>query len=197
MEKYFFAKQSHIQVKIIGIMLISLGIVFYFVHTSLSIKIGLTAGLIGILLILLMPEYIHSKTKGFAKGRTTCPTCKHKFAVDAPDDIEKYEVTCPICENKFTIQVTSDTSKSKSKLLMPEKITLAITIWILVIFFITGEADIETFFILVFIGMLIIKVLANEFITVHLKNRMNIFIYVFLIVFIVIEGNKIISFLGM
>lgn len=46
------------------------------------------------------------------KGRTTCPKCKHKFALDAPDDRKKHEVICPKCSNKFTIQTTPYNSNS-------------------------------------------------------------------------------------
>ena len=46
------------------------------------------------------------------KGRTTCPKCKHKFVLDAPDDSEKYKVACPNCGVKFTIHPKSCDLKS-------------------------------------------------------------------------------------
>lgn len=79
---------------------------------------------------------------------------------------------------------------------MSEKITLFVAAWIIVALFITGNADLEIFFVLIFVGLLIVKEFTDRFTTVHIRHRMNIFIYVFAIVFIVIIGKKIISLLG-
>ena len=79
---------------------------------------------------------------------------------------------------------------------MSEKITLFVAAWILVALFITGDADLEIFFILIFIGMLIAREFTDRFTTVHLKHRMNIFIFVFIVVFIVLVGKRIINIWG-
>lgn len=79
---------------------------------------------------------------------------------------------------------------------MSEKITLVIAGWVLLVLFITGDANLEIFFILIFIGVLIVRELTDVFTTVNLKDRMNIFIYLFILVFIVIVGKKIISVLA-
>jgi len=79
---------------------------------------------------------------------------------------------------------------------MSEKITLFIAVWIIVALFITGDADLEMFFVLIFVGMLIVKEFTDRFTTVHIRHRMNVFICVFAIIFIVIVGKKIISPLG-
>ena len=81
-------------------------------------------------------------------------------------------------------------------MLMSEKITLVIAGWVLLVLFITGDANLEIFFILIFIGVLIVRELTDVFTTVNLKDRMNIFIYLFILVFIVIVGKKIISVLA-
>ena len=78
---------------------------------------------------------------------------------------------------------------------MSEKITLFVAVWIIVALFITGNADLEIFFVLIFVGMLIVKEFTDRFTTVHIRYRMNVFICVFAIVFIVIIGKKIISLL--
>ena len=78
---------------------------------------------------------------------------------------------------------------------MSEKITLFVAVWIIVALFITGNADLEIFFVLIFVGMLIVKEFTDRFTTVHIRHRMNVFIYIFAIVFIVIIGEKIISLL--
>jgi len=79
---------------------------------------------------------------------------------------------------------------------MSEKIALVISIWILFVLLITGDANLEIFFILVFIGILIIRELTDIFTTTNIKDRMNLFIYIFLIVFIVIVGKKVLNVLG-
>ena len=81
-------------------------------------------------------------------------------------------------------------------MLLSEKITLVIAGWILVVLLITGDANLEIFFILIFIGVLIIRELTDVFTTTNLKDRMNIFIYIFLIIFMVIVGKKIISIIS-
>ena len=82
-------------------------------------------------------------------------------------------------------------------MLMSEKITLVVAAWILIAFFITGDTDLEVFFILIFIGVLITRQLTDVFTTSNLKDRIDIFIYVFIILFVVIVGKKIINILGM
>ena len=80
---------------------------------------------------------------------------------------------------------------------MSEKITLDVAAWILIAFFITGDTDLEVFFILIFIGVLITRQLTDVFTTSNLKDRIDIFIYVFIILFVVIVGKKIINILGL
>lgn len=80
-------------------------------------------------------------------------------------------------------------------MLLSEKITVIIAVWILIVTMITGEGNLEIFFILIFIGVLIIRELTDVLTSSDLKNRMNLFIYLFLIVFMVIVGKKILNIL--
>ena len=82
-------------------------------------------------------------------------------------------------------------------MLMSEKITLIISIWILFVLFITGNENIELFFILILVGVLIIRELSDKFTSIHLKDRMNIIIYIFVFIFIIIVGKKILTILNM
>ena len=81
-------------------------------------------------------------------------------------------------------------------MLLSVKITLVVTAWILVVLFLTGQENLEIFFILIFIGVLIVRELIDVFSTVNLKDRMSVFIYIFLVIFIFIVGQKIINILG-
>ena len=79
---------------------------------------------------------------------------------------------------------------------MSEKITLIIVIWILIVLLITGNTNLEIFFILIFIGVLIIRELSDIFTTTNLRDRMNLFIYVFIFIFIIIVCQKILTIIN-
>jgi hypothetical protein len=79
---------------------------------------------------------------------------------------------------------------------MSEKITLIIATWILIALLVTGNTNLEIFFILIFIGILIIRELADVFTSTNLKDRMNLFIYFFIMIFIIIVGQKILTILN-
>lgn len=81
-------------------------------------------------------------------------------------------------------------------MLMSEKIALLIAGWILFVLIITGDANLEIFFILIFIGILIIRELTDVFSSVNLRDRMNMFIYIFLIIFMVIVGEKVLTIIA-
>jgi len=80
--------------------------------------------------------------------------------------------------------------------LIAEKITIFIAAWIIVMLFVTGDADIEVFIILIFIGLLIAKEFTDRFTTTQLKYRMNIFIGMFLIIFVAAVVKKIMTFVN-
>ena len=81
-------------------------------------------------------------------------------------------------------------------MLMSEKITLFVAVWVIVMLFITGDADLEIFFVMILIGLLIAREFTDRFSTVHLKHRMNIFIFAFIVVFLVLVGTKVINAWG-
>lgn len=89
---------------------------------------------------------------------------------------------------------TLDSTK-KNRLLTSEKITLILSIWVVFLSLITSKTQIEIFFVLTFIGMLIVKELSDEYTTRNLKMRMNVFISIFLIAYIAIIAQKIINIL--
>ena len=78
-------------------------------------------------------------------------------------------------------------------MLTSERLMFIIALWILAALIVTGETDFELFFVLIFIGILMIRALTDVFIPKPLKFRMNLIIVVFLIGFIAIIGNKIIT----
>jgi len=80
-------------------------------------------------------------------------------------------------------------------LLISEKITFSISLWIVLTLLLTGNENLELFFVLILIGILIIRELSNIFITPNIKDRLNLFIYIFIVIFIIIVGKKIVDIL--
>ena len=76
-----------------------------------------------------------------------------------------------------------------------KKITLCITAWLLLIVFITGDADLGLYFILLFLGFIAIKELTDPYTSNILKFKLNIFIIVFFMIFLFFISQRIISFL--
>jgi len=80
-------------------------------------------------------------------------------------------------------------------MLMSEKITLYIVAWMIFLLFIASDTGLEIFFILIIIGFIIIKELTDRFTTSNLKFKMNAFIFIFMIVFIILIITRIINIL--
>jgi len=88
---------------------------------------------------------------------------------------------------------------------VPEKITPGKIIWMLLEFFVivtilflffvtaTGDINIGLFFVLIFIGIVVLKELTDEFTPDHLKKKINILISGLLVIFFLIVINEIIS----
>jgi len=55
----------------------------------------------------------------------------------------------------------------------------------------------EMFLILIFIGLLIGKEVTDRYTSVHLRKKMNVFVFFFLIIFVIIIGEKVIGILNL
>jgi hypothetical protein len=80
-------------------------------------------------------------------------------------------------------------------MLMSEKITLYIVAWMIFLLFIASDTGLEIFFILIIIGFIIIKELTDRFTTSSIKLKMNAFIFIFMIVFVLLIITRIINIL--
>lgn len=83
----------------------------------------------------------------------------------------------------------------RNRLIISEKITLLIIIATVFLFLITNPADIEIFLVLLYLCLLIIKELIDEFTPLYMKRRLNIFIMIFFVIFIIIIAERIITIL--
>jgi DNA-directed RNA polymerase subunit M/transcription elongation factor TFIIS len=165
----FFAKSN-----IIELVLISIGVVFLFNPTLSNIKKSFTLILIGFILIFILSE---KNSPDSFQTKTPKPSSSN--------------------ENRKSGTRLNLNYLKKIRLSISDKITLTLVIWILFLFFITSDVELEAFFVLIFIGMLVVRELTDELTTIHLKHRMDGFIYLFLIAFIWIVGEKIINVLNM
>lgn len=78
-------------------------------------------------------------------------------------------------------------------MLISEKITILLALWILLSLFITGEAGLEIFSILILIGVMVIKELTYRFTGSRFKLKMNALLAVLIVIFVVIIGERIIN----
>ncbi|VVB59240.1 Uncharacterised protein [uncultured archaeon] len=130
-EKSLF-KKILLDKRILGLILIIVGLIFFNFSNPMIIRIGITIIVIGILITLL-------KTK---ESSTIISWDKHIF--------------------------------------------LLLIGWILIMFVLTSNSDVTLFIILIIIGILVIRELATQFITIDFKKRLNIIIIIFLIIYILI-----------
>jgi len=91
---------------------------------------------------------------------------------------------------------------------VPEKITLQKIIWMLLLFFITvtvlslffiavkGHIYIELLYVSIFIGIVILREATDNYIPNRLKKKINIVVGGFVIVFLLIVINELISFIS-
>ena len=80
-------------------------------------------------------------------------------------------------------------------MLILDKITIFLSIWIIILLFILDEVDFEVYFIIVLLGLLFITETSERFITTKVKQRLRILLIVFIMIFIVFAVKKIITFL--
>ncbi|HUS99526.1 MAG TPA: hypothetical protein VMY59_04320, partial [Candidatus Thermoplasmatota archaeon] len=74
-----------------------------------------------------------------------------------------------------------------------EKIALILILWIILIYVVTGVNDIDIFFIFVYLGILLMKVFSTDYISSRLKQKINVFVIAFLVIFIIVIARRIIT----
>lgn len=84
----------------------------------------------------------------------------------------------------------------KIRLIPSEKITLLIITATLFLYLITISADIQIYLVLLYLCLLIIKELIDEFTPAIVKKRLNVFVMVFFFIFIMIIAERIITIIG-
>ena len=77
-------------------------------------------------------------------------------------------------------------------MLIENKITVLVMFWTYLVYVITGGEQIELFFILILIGLIIIKELVQPYVTSTMRKKLNLFIFSFLLIFCFVIGIRII-----
>ncbi len=161
---------------IIELVLISIGLAYLIDPTMNNIKISFTLILIATFLLFLMT----------GEDETTRYTQK------------EYSTTDPFFKRKphihpFIKKIRSITERLQA-IPLTNRIGIVLILWTLLLFIIT--ADIEIYFILIFIGILITRELTDLYTSDYFKKRLNAYIILFLFTYIFLIGQKIIEIIS-
>jgi len=91
----------------------------------------------------------------------------------------------------FCLFLITDTKKYNG--LSSVQMILIMSSLVILLFLVTGNISPETFFLMIAIEITVIKELTNELINREFKKKLNIFVFVFFLIFIAITTQKIIS----
>jgi hypothetical protein len=160
-------------VKLLGLLAIIMGILLLSDPGLFSLKTSFTLIIIGAVIL----AFISDNRLPFNRSINT--------------DYQQNNRNNPISQNDSRRQNTYNSLKKQFNI--PEIITMAFIIWIIFFYLITGNNNLEIFFIFIYLGLLAIKVITSESLYDPFKQRLNIFILTFLLIFIIIVIKRIIS----
>jgi hypothetical protein len=160
-------------VKLLGILAIIIGIILLSDPGIFFLKTSFTLIVIGAVIL----AFISDNRLPFNRSKN--------------NDYQQNDKYSPISQNDSRIQNTYTSLKKQFNI--PELITMAFIFWVIFFYLITGNNNLEIFFIFIYLGLLAIKVIASESLYDPFKQRLNIFIIAFLLVFILIVIKRIIS----
>lgn len=95
----------------------------------------------------------------------------------------------------FSFFFISEKKRPRNCLLISEKITIISAIWFLISLIITNNSDMTSFFLLIFIGFLVLMELAKSYITDILNMKMKIIVLAFFALYIMLIINTIVPYL--
>ena len=81
-------------------------------------------------------------------------------------------------------------------MLLSEKIALIFSFWLVFVLILTGDVELEVFFILIIIGFIVLKEFTDHLTTKIIKLKISSFILVFLIAFFVLVFKRVIEHLA-
>jgi len=154
---------------LIEIILFLIGLFYLTQPTMLNIKIGLTLVLIATFLLFLLND-------------TQQPTL----------DTEETDSAKPVYVEKNILK--ESLRKKIRSLPLPNTICLILILWTLFVFVVVN--DLEIYIILLFIGILITREITDHYISNTYKMKLNLYILIFLVTYVVLISQKIIDILN-
>jgi len=167
--------KQYISQNIIELILITIGII-YLIQPTMNIKIGFTLILIATFILFLMTGETQPTNKPFKTPPITQPYHKQR-----------------IHTSKFLKSLASQTQKI-GNIPLSNKISIILIIWTLILYVIT--ADLEIYFILIFIGTIITRELTDRYTSNMYKKRLDAYIIIFLFTYTILISQKIIEILS-
>lgn len=164
------------QVKIFGLLLIIFGITIEYFLNNLTFKIIFTFVTIGFIIFIFIPN----NRKIYFKPRRLMKRDEQKNIINTNNNHLKY-FSYNYLNKQFNIS---------------EKIALILIFWIVLFYFLPGIQDIEVFIIFVYLGILFVKVFSTGYVSAKLQQKINVFTFVFLILFILLIIRRIYIFLN-
>ncbi|MDG6219563.1 MAG: hypothetical protein QCI00_09015 [Candidatus Thermoplasmatota archaeon] len=161
---------------LIELILISIGLAYLIDPTIANIKISFTLILIATFLLFLMTGEDELTPYSEKDYQTSDPFFKRKPHT-----------------HPFIKKIRSTAERIRS-IPLSNRISIVLILWTLFLFIITAE--IEIYFILVFIGVLITRELTDLYTSDLYKKRLNAYIILFLLAYVVLIGQKIIEIIS-
>lgn len=188
---------------IIELILFASGLLMLLIPFFGSVKIGFTLILISGFLFILMIEEKTDSTEDDNTLVSMQPVFSEKQSISSLDSAfqSSRRTVFQQLRSYFSLMFTSlrysslkqSFSSLRMKFSLNDRIAIVLISWTLLLFVLT--ADIEIYFVLIFLGVLITKELTDLYTSTHFKHRLNVFIIVFLSIYIVLIAQKIFTIL--
>ncbi len=166
-----------VKVKILGILLLILGVILHFVFNLISLKISVVLIVIGIIIFTFIPS--NRKIPLNFSNKTTKEKPLNETPTQTPA-LTKFMETFLL--KQFDVA---------------EKIALILILWIILIYVMTSVDDIDIFFIFVYLGILLMKVFSTDYVSSRLKQKINVFVIAFLVIFIIVIARRILTIVNL
>jgi DNA-directed RNA polymerase subunit RPC12/RpoP len=158
-----------IGIKMLGIFLILIGFVLHFIFDLFSVKVSYALMIIGAVIFAFFSDSGMILINIYRKNT-----------------IEKESIS-----NKERSSLKEYLNGMTKQFEVSEKIASALILWIIFVYLVTGVDNIDIFLILIYLGILIIKVFSTGTVPVAIKHRINVFSIIFLFIFILVVFRRV------
>lgn len=164
-----------LQNNLVELILIAIGLIYLIQPTMTNLKISFTLIFIATILLFLMTG---EQPDSFTKKKVTTAKPFFKRRLHTPTIIKKIR----------------NIKQKIGEIPLSNRISIVLIFWTLLLFVVT--ADLEIYFILIFIGVLITRELTDLYTSKTYKTRLNAYIVIFLFTYIILISQKIMEILA-